>query len=245
VPTNPAIQSVGNQILPVNTTFVPKALEVDVASLAPSTSNAPTFVITEVGSLAATTAEAIETFTIASVVDYDTGLAPDPNTVNLLIGLTPSLKPLNSFGAQLFGRTVYFITGVWIPPQTTPSRPLLTYGDFAIVVPVITGPTAGNMIAIDVAVRDGEVATNLLGLVQNIVPSTNPLLDENGEVTTRLPVQEVVASDQILVIGTPVNYLPSDADVVTSQGPTQNVEIASQTGVIGIPVDHFQSNHHP
>jgi hypothetical protein len=250
IPFNPVLQAFAP--VPVAYTLVPPALEVDVAKDAPSTLDAPTYVVSEVGNLPTTPQDSTRSFTIAVVVDYDTNLPPVPGTVNLLITLDPASKPLNTFGAQLDGRTIYFTTGGWIPPQTTPQRPMLTYGPLAFVVPDkdaagvsltgLGGPIAGNQIALNVAVGDGEVVTDLRGLVQDIVPQTNPLLDENGVVETKLPVQNVIISAQI-PIGTPVDHFPEPKTVVTSEGPTQSVEIASQTGVIGIPVDHRQSIH--
>jgi len=251
IPFNPISQAFAP--VPVAYTLVPPALDVDVAKDAPSTLDAPTFVVSEVGNLPTVPQDSVRFFTIASVVDYDTGLPPGPGVVNLLVTLDPTSKPLNTFGAQLDGRTIYFTSGAWIPPQTTPQRLLLTYGPLAFVVPDkdaagvsltgLGGPIAGNQIAINVAVGDGEVVTDLRGLVQNVIPSTNPLLDEDGVVDTLLPVQEVVATDQVLTIGTPVDHFPPSPSGVTSEGPTQNVEIASQTGVIGIPVDYRQSIH--
>lgn len=255
VPFNPVTQAF--KPVPVAFTLVPPALEVNVAASDPSTSGAPTFVVSEVGNLPTIPQDATVSFTIASVVDFDTGLAQDPSTVNLLITLDPASKPLNTFGAQLYGREVFFTSGAWIPPPgpfaqplvTSPRRPLLTYGPLALVVPVKdeagngVAPVATNTIALNVAVGDGEVVTDLHGLVQDIVPSTDPLLTENGIVETKLPVQEVVATDQVTTIGTPVNHFPPSPSGATSAGPTQNVNVTSQTGVIGIPVNHNQSIH--
>jgi hypothetical protein len=257
-PTNPALQAFSPA--PSVSTYVPPALDVDVAAMAPDESGAPTYVVSEVGNLPTVAQDSVATFVLAAVTDFATGLAPGPTTVDLLLTLDPSSKPLNSFGAQLFGRTLYFASGAWVPTGTTPQRPVLTYGPLALVVAnadadgvLLTslggGPVAGNQVALDVSVSEGEVVTNLLGIVQDVVPQTLPLLDEEsgegGTLGTLLPVQEVDVGDQATSVGTPADYFPTSLTTITSEGPTQDVDVAQQTGVIGIPVDHYQSNHNP
>ena len=250
IPFNPASQAF--KPVPVGYTLVPDALEVDVGKNAPSTQGAPTYVVSEVGNLPTIPQESTQSFIVATVADFDTGLPTSGSTVNILIVLDPTSKPLNTFGAQLGGRTVYFATGAWIP-ATPPRRTLLTYGPLALVVPnadadgvLLTsiggGPVAGNQVAINVAVSAGEVVTDLLGIVQDVVPQTNPLQDTLGVVGPLLRVQEVVVSGQVPT-SNPVDHFPPSPAGETSEGPTQNVNAASQTGVIGIPVEHRQSIH--
>lgn len=250
IPFNPASQAF--KPVPVGYTLVPDALEVDVGKNAPSTQGAPTYVVSEVGNLPTIPQDATKFFTVAAVTNYETGGPTSGSTVNILIVLDPTSKPLNTFGAQLGGRTIYFTNGAWIP-ATPPRRTLLAYGSLALVVPnadadgvLLTsiggGPVAGNQVAINVAVGDGEVVTDLRGIVQDVVPQTNPVLDALGVVGTELPVQDVVVSAQVSH-STPVDHFPPSPAGETSEGPTQNVNAASQTGVIGIPVEHRQSIH--
>ena len=150
--------------------------------------------------------------------------------------------------------------GAWITAGTTPQRPVLAYGRFVFVVsntgaddetfpwtaPGVGGPTAGDTVAVDVAYREGEVATQELGIVQSVTPQTSPLLDELGLVQTEVPVQQVLVSGQSDVVGTPADYFPSGHEPGTSSaGLAQNVLVAGQSNVVGLPTDHFQSNHHP
>ena len=158
---------------------------------------------------------------IAAVTDYETGGAPTSGTVNLKIELGPSgLPPLTSYGVSLSGRVLQFTAGAWIPPGTTPERQISLVGDYVLVVPNDDadgksfpwpiGPGAFTVATVDVARTSADVTFLITGQVQNIVPSTNPLLDPDGAVNTELPVQNVLVSDQETVVGTPVDYFPSN-----------------------------------
>ena len=186
--------------------------------------------VSEVGSLPTSTQQSVRFFTIASVSDYETGLPPTTSSINLLVNLSVGLTPLTDFGVQLQGRAVYFVAGAWIPAGTTPQRAISNYGAQAFIIPNndadgnpfpwttpgVGGPTVGDTVAVDVAYRQGEVATQELGIVQEVVPQTSPLLDELGLVQTEVPVQQVLVSGQVVGVGTPANYQPSDPSAGTS-----------------------------
>ena len=218
-PFLPASQGVGP--IPSNSQFVPPAQEVVVADTPTASGDDPTYIVTEQGSIATVPQEAIVSYVIASVTDYDTNLPIDANTVNIRIALAVGNAPLSSYGFTFAGRTLYFTSGLWIPAGTTPQRTILLNGDAIVVVPnadesgiklTATMPpwlAAGNTVALDTARSQSEVLFTNLGIVQNIVPATNPLLDPLGEVTSDFPVQDALVSDQATSIGTPVDYFPS------------------------------------
>jgi len=218
-PFLPASQGVGP--IPSNSVVVPQALEVVVADNANPTGDDPTYIVTEQGSIATVPQQAIVSYVIASVTDYDTGLPIGSTTVNIQITLAVDNAPLSGYGFSFAGRTLYFTVGAWIPPGTTPQRPILLNGDDIVVVPNANadgvkltdatppGLVAGNTIALDTARSESEVLFTNLELVQNIVPDTNPLLDPSGTATSDLPVQDANVSDQATSIGTPVDYYPT------------------------------------
>ena len=223
-PFLPASQGVGP--IPSNSVVVPPAQEVVVADTANPTGDAPTYIVTEQGSIATVPEQAIVSYAIASVADYDTGLPPDVNSVNIRIVFVVGNAPLSGYGFSFAGRTLYFTSGTWIPPGTTPQRPILINGDAIVVVPNatsdgtttlymgtgigVTGPSPGDSIAVDTARSESEVLFQNLRIVQNVIPDTNPLLDPSGTVTSDLPVQDANVSDQATSIGTPVDYFPSN-----------------------------------
>jgi hypothetical protein len=69
-------------------------------------------------------------------------------------------------------------------------------------------PVAGDDFAVDSARYASEVVSQLTGQVQNVIPSTNPLLDEMVDPSSFLPVQNVLVGDQVDVVGRPLNVLP-------------------------------------
>lgn len=195
---------------------IPPAQNVDTMSdISPI--GAPSYVVTEQGSIATIPQDEIKFYAIASVADYDTGLPPTAASVNIRITLAPAT--LNSYGFSLVGRPLYFTSGAWIPPGTTPQRTILAAGDAVVVVPNLDpsgvplytpgGPAPGDQIAVDAVRSESEVLFTNLGTVQNIIPDTTPLLSPPGTVTTDLPVQEVEVSDQATVIGTPLDVFPT------------------------------------
>ena len=220
-PFLPASQGVGP--IPSNSQFVPPAQEVVVGDTPTASGDDPTYIVTEQGSIATVPQEAIVSYTIASVTDYDTNLPISSSTVNIKLILNVGNAPLNSYGFTFAGRTLYFTVGGWIPAGTTPQRKILLNGDAIVVVPNAaedgtkltalgtgTGPVVGNTVDVDTARSQSEVLFTNLGIVQNISPSTDPLLDPSGEVTTDLQIQDVLVSDQATSIGTPVDYFPTN-----------------------------------
>jgi hypothetical protein len=224
-PFLPASQAVGP--IPSNSQVIPPAMEVVVADTPTASGDAPTYIVTEQGSIATVPQQAIVSYTIVSVTDYDTGLPPDANSINIKIVLNVGNAPLSSYGFSFAGRTLYFTSGTWIPLGTTPQRPILVNGDNIVVVPNaasngtttslykgtglgVTGPQPGDSIAVDTARSESEVLFQNLGLVQNVVPNTSPLLDPSGAVTSDQPVQDANVSDQATSIGTPVDYFQTN-----------------------------------
>jgi hypothetical protein len=257
-PVLPAL--VGPPMIPVAFAVVPPALEVDVGAETLVPVNVPNFVVTDQGSYQSTAQEAVVSFMIASVVDNDTGGAASSTSVNLLITLVPNNTPLTLFGVSMAGRNVGFITGAWIPGNTTPERPILVYSDFTMVVPNQdssgvplfhpTGPVPGNVIAVDTARYDGELVTQNTGTgEQNVVPTTQTLplgfvapagslpiyLPALGDPSSGLPVPEFVVNDQMLTIGTPADYSPGISEQARSAS-SQDVIVGAQTGVLGQPI---------
>lgn len=220
-PFLPASQGVGP--IPSNSQFVPPAQEVVVGDTPTASGDDPTYIVTEQGSIATVPQEAIVSYTIASVTDYDTNLPISSSTVNIKLILNVGNASLNSYGFTFAGRTLYFTVGGWIPAGTTPQRKILLNGNAIVVVPNAaedgtkltslgtgTGPVVGNTVDVDTARSQSEVLFTNLGIVQNISPSTDPLLDPSGEVTTDLQIQDVLVSDQATSIGTPVDYFPTN-----------------------------------
>lgn len=217
-PFLPASQGVGP--IPSNSQFVPPAQEVVVGDTPTASGDDPTYIVTEQGSIATVPQEAIVSYAIASVTDYDTNLPISSSTVNIKLILNVGNASLNSYGFTFAGRTLYFTVGGWIPAGTTPQRKILLNGDAIVVIPNANadgtkltasggGPVAGDTVAVDTARSQSEVLFTNLGIVQNVVPATDPLLDPSGDVTSDLPVQDVLVSDQATSIGTPVDYFPS------------------------------------
>jgi len=137
------------------------------------------------------------------------------------VDVVPGPPALTSYGVSLSGRILQFTGGAWIPPGTTPQRQVSLVGDYVLVIPnkdadgnpfgwPLVGPGPGTTAAIDVARTSSDVTTLLLGQVQDVVPSTDPLLDPDGFVVTDLPVQEVDVSQQVTTVGTPVDYFQSN-----------------------------------
>jgi hypothetical protein len=188
-----------------------------------SSSDAPSYIVGDTGTIATNTQQSLRSYTISTITDYETGGAPDANSVNLKITVATGQASLDSYGISLSGRTLQFTAGAWIPPGTTPQRQISLVGALVLVVPNKDadgnpfawplGPAAGTVVTVDVARTSSDVTFLLLGQVQNVVPSTDPLLTPDSTVETTLPVQEVLVSEQQTVVGT--------------------------------PVDHFQSNHNP
>ena len=206
--------------VPVLSSVIPPAQEVDTMDdLGPPTS-APTYVVTDLQSFPIIEQDAIQFYTVTSVTDYDTGLPPTAGSVNLRIVLGVGLFPLDSFGITFAGRALYFTFGAWIPPGTTPQRPVLVNGSALVVVPNRdadgnpfawpAGPAPGDQVALVTSRQDSEVVFKNLGVVQNVVPDTSPLLPPPGTVTTEQPVQDVLVSDQATQIGTPQDIFPTN-----------------------------------
>lgn len=260
-PVQPA--KVGPPMIPVAFTTVPQALEVDVAADQLIEVGVPSFVVTDQGSYQSTAAEALVDFTILTVLDNENGSPASSASINLLITLVPVGKTLTSFGVSLAGRIVEFLTGAWIAPNTSPSRPILIYSDFAIVVPNQdaqgnplfnpAGPGPGNMIAIDTARYNAELVSQNTGSDdQNVVPSTQPLprgftapagsfpifLPELGDASSGLPVPDFVVNNQVLTAGTPVDFTPGISEP-NSSSQQQNVIVGQKTEVIGQPINIY------
>ena len=251
--TFPAKQAFTPVLLP-SFVLVPPALEVNLnLDTQDNSGDAPSYVVSEVGSLPTSTQQSVRFFTITSVSDYDTAMPPTTSSINLLVNLSVGLTPLTDFGVQLQGRAVYFVAGAWIPAGTTPQRAISNYGAQAFIIPNndadgnpfpwtapgVGGPTVGDTVAVDVAYRQGEVATQELGIVQEVVPQTSPLLDELGLVQTEVPVQQVLVSGQVVGVGTPANYQPSDPSAGTSSaGPVLDVLVAAESSVFGLPTNY-------
>lgn len=185
----------------------------------PSSSNAPSYIVGDTGTISTNTQQSLRNYMISAVTDYETGGAPSSDTVNLKI-VFASGQALDSYGVSLSGRTLQFTFGGWIPPGTTPQREISLVGALVLVVPNHdadgnsflwpAGPAAGTVVTVDVARTSSDVTFELRGQVQNVVPSTNPLLDPDGTIETTLPVQEVDVSQQQTSVGTPVDYFQSN-----------------------------------
>ena len=187
----------------------------------PSSSDAPSYIVGDTGTIATNTQQSLRNYTVVSVVDYETGGAPTTSSVNLRVTLTGG-PSLDSYGVSLSGRVLQFTAGAWILPGTTPSRQISLVGPAVLVIPnkdsdgnpfpwsSTGGPGAGTIATVDVARTSSDVTFLITGQVQNIVPSTDPLLSEDGTIETELPVQEVLVSEQETVVGTPVDYFQTN-----------------------------------
>jgi len=243
------------------TPFNPLDQNVDLMLLDdPAASGAPTYIVGDTGTIATNTQQSLRTYTVVTVVDYETGGAPSVSSINLLVTLTGG-PGLDSYGVSLSGRTLEFTGGAWIAPLLalgiTPSRVISLVNATSLVIPnnnadgvpfpwsTTGGPAAGTIATVDVARTSSDVTFLITGQVQNVVPSTNPLLDPDGELETLRPVQEIDVSEQQTVVGTPADYFPSPPHTITSLLPAQYVNASEQQLAIGIPADHFQSNHNP
>lgn len=238
--------------VPVKFEVVPKVVEVDLMADVGGPTNAPTYVVTEVGSLGTVVEETRETYIINHATDYETGTAPSTSSINIRLTLKNTNKPLSSYGIPIAGRIVTFTSGFWITPGTSPQRQILLYNDFTIVVPnkgadgvpfnyPVSGPINGNSIQIDVAWYNGEVVFKNRGQVQNVIPQTTPLLPELGTIQTDLPVQQVEVSTQETVVGTPIESSPNqqNSNLSSSMGIPVDVFPGKKEEVFGIPVNVF------
>ena len=258
-PANPFLPaSQGVPPVPVKFEVVPPAVDVNLmADLGPPT-NAPTYVVTDVGSLGTIVQESREAYTIQAVYDHETGGSPPQlSTLNIRLTLYPNNKPLNSFGVPIVGRTVAFTSGAWWfipppPPLSLLSRPIVLNNDFTIVVPnkdtngvpfnyPANGPAPNDTIEIDVAWYNGQDVFRNLGIVQNVIPETSPLLPELGTIQTDLPIQEVDVSNQETVVGTPIESSPNRQNdyLETSMGTPIDVFPGRQDATLGIPINVF------
>ena len=255
-PANPFLPaSQGVPPVPVKFEVVPPAVDIDLmADLGPPT-NAPTYVVTDVGSLGTIVQESREAYTIQAVSDHETGGPPQLGTLNVNLTLYPNNKPLNSFGVHLVGRTVEFTSGAWRfapPPLSLLSRPIVLNNDFTIVVPnkgangvpfnyPANGPAPNDTIEIDVAWYNGQNVFRNMGIVRNVIPETTPLLPELGTIQTGLPIQEVDVSNQETVVGTPIESSPNRQNdyLETSMGTPIDVFPGRQDATLGIPINVF------
>jgi hypothetical protein len=159
--------------------------DVDVADQSTSPVNADVFTVTDEGSFSSNPSQSIVTYTIVSVVDSDTGGAPGASTVNLLITVA-GLASLLSYGIDLAGRLLSFLSGAWIPASTVPQRPILTAGGLTLLVPNKdaagtpfawpSGPAAGNVVSLDVARTTSENVYKVVPASINVIPETFPVL---------------------------------------------------------------------
>jgi hypothetical protein len=144
------------------------------------------------------------TYNVVNVLDAITHKAPTINSVQVIVTVDNG-----SAFPSLVGQNVHFVVVV-----TNASRPILLFGDFVIVLAIKDSagvsflPVAGDDFAVDSARYASEVVSQLTGQVQNVIPSTNPLLDEMVDPSSFLPVQNVLVGDQVDVVGRPLNVLP-------------------------------------
>jgi hypothetical protein len=208
------------------TPFNPFDQDVDLMLLDdPAASGAPTYVVGDTGTIATNTQQSLRNYTVGAVADYETGGAPSATSINLLVTFTGG-QTLDSYGVSLSGRTLELTGGAWIAPLLaagiSPSRVISLTGTLSLVIPnnnadgvpfpwaTTGGPAPGTIATVDVARTSSDVTFLLTGQVQNVVPSTNPLLDPDGELDTLLPVQQVDVSEQQTVVGTPVDYFQTN-----------------------------------
>jgi hypothetical protein len=232
-----------------------------------SATGAPTYIVGDTGTIATNTQQSLQSYAVVSVVDYETGGAPSTASINLLVTLTGG-PPLDSYGVSLSGRTLEFTVGAWIAPLlaagVSPSRVISLVNNTSLVIPNnkadgvpfpwaasppappnTGGPAPGDVATVDVARTSSDVTFLITGQVQNVVPTTNPLLDPEGGTETLLPVQEIDVSEQQTVVGTPADYFPTPHHTTVSRLPAQDINATEQQLAQGLPADHFQSNHNP
>jgi hypothetical protein len=205
--------------VPVLSSTIPPALDVNTMLDTNPDADAPTFVVSDLGSYSSNQSAIMKTYTIASVVDYYTGAPPSLSSSYLRILLNGG-SPFETYGVSFAGRTLLFLTLSGTTPSIPPERTILVYGDLSgnieeVVVPNAgsdgtkftwpPNPTVGDVVSVDTARYDDEVVSKLTGQVQDVVPQTTPLPTQLGTVYTNLPVRDVVVSDQVSVIGTPTN----------------------------------------
>lgn len=256
IPFLPASQSAPP--VPVQFEIIPPAIDVDLANQPGTPTDAPTYVVTDVGSLGTVVQESKQEYVIDQVHDYDTGGVPTTTSVNIKITLQHfgNERPLTSYGVSISGRVVTFVSGPWIPAPTSfngpPQRTISLYDDFTIVIPnndtdgnpfnyPFSGPDYGDKIEIDVAWQSGQIVSRNLGQVQDVIPQTNPLMPELGTVQTDLPIQEIDVTNQETVVGTPIESSPNRQNNYQTNyaGAPIDVFPSRQDGVIGIPINVF------
>jgi hypothetical protein len=159
--------------------------------------------------------KAIRTYTIASVVDARTLLAPDAATQSLLITFVAGL-PLQTYGLDLANRLLTFLTGAWIPANTPyPERLIVqVVGALSLTVPnaspdgqsaftwPVGGPTAGDTVMFDTARTNSENIFGPGGGDLITVPAPPPFIDTTGVLVG--PTIDVFVSDQETTNGTPI-----------------------------------------
>jgi hypothetical protein len=190
-------------------------------------------VITDAGSFEVNPAETLQTYVVATVVDNETGGAPDVNTVNFRLTLVGGAL-LNSYFITLTGRSLLFTAGAWIiPAGTVPERPILAWGVTqaganVIVVPKASAPDSsgavtpvapvpGNKVAFDSARRSSEVVFQNLGIVSNNQPETFPLLPTP-------PLEDFYSIPDVFVPNQNPVY-PNPEDVFEPRNPVTLVEM--------------------
>jgi hypothetical protein len=182
-------------------------------------------------------------YLVVSVVDAATGFYPTPASLNLIVSLVTKLAPAGQSPGftpgNKIGQTAQFFVAVVIA-----KRPIMVYGDYSVVISVADAqgvnflPAIGDVMSVDVARYNAELVAQLTGQTQNVVPTTQPLLQgclvppgsfpiiipSDSVQSSGLPVQDVVATDQQTAIGTPVNYKPG-ISLSNASGTTQDVLI--------------------
>lgn len=220
----------------VTVEFLPAHLDVVPADEAIPPSNPKDFIVTDMGSLETSTAEADVEYTIVSVVDAATGGAPTESSENLLITLSGG-PALTSFGIDLTNRQLLFPTVQNLPPPppasvatSVPSRPIYSVGQLVVIVPNIdnsatppapfpwlTGapyvPQAGGKVTVDTARFDAQAAYLVTGGSQDVTPETLPLpidteTSEGGEIIN------VNVAEQQLTNGTPLEIHLNVPDIL-------------------------------
>lgn len=187
-------------------------------------------------------------YNVVSVVDALTNLFPTPASLNLKVALDNSVAfPPGT----LIGQTVVFTVTV-----DEAESQILIYSNFALVTPVKDNdgnfflPVAGDVVAIDIGRYDAELVSQLTGQVQDVIPSTQPVLPgfaapagsfpiivpNDGTESSGLPVPDFVVNEQVLTHGTPVDYTPGISELNRS-AQEQNVIVGQKTDTYKLPAN--------
>lgn len=250
-PVRPA--DVGVPPIPSLSSVIPPALEVNVNEAAGlfASLNPRDIVISDAGSFEVNPGQAVRTYGISAIVDNETGLPPNINTVNLRLTLTGA--PLTSYGITLSGRSLIFPTLSTLPQNPPPERVIMAWGIVAganlVIIPnkdpsganpISTGLNTSDTALFDSARYSSEVVFQNFTLHQDVIPQTLPLLNPPGS-SSFYAIPDVFVAGQGTTFPNPSTvFVPQNPVSLVEQIPGQipNEFVIEQPPFIGLPDNH-------